>query len=70
MLVFPSSAPAPVPGPLPFGANHRETLWRYRQAVWSLRPTLTETERRGEANQPAQQSPSALCSAAQKPCGA
>ena len=69
MLVFPSSEPAPAPGPLPFGANHQETLWRYRQAVWSLRTDVTGGKRSGEANQPVQQSPSAVCSAAQKPRG-
>ena len=57
MFVSPSSEPAPAPGPLPFGANHQETLWRYRQAVWSLRPGVPDTECSGKGNQPAQRSP-------------
>lgn len=64
MKVFPSHEPTPASGPLPFGANQRETLWRYRQAVWSPSPPVAaQADRRGETNQPARQSPNALISA-------
>lgn len=61
MIAFPSPEPGPATGPLPFGANQRETLWRYRQAVWS--PSLlavAEDDRRGEVGRPTQQPPAAL----------
>ncbi|HEV7213673.1 MAG TPA: hypothetical protein VGP33_01015 [Chloroflexota bacterium] len=65
MTAFPSreATPTPAPDPLPFGANQRETLWRYRQAVWSRPAEVTGADRRNEANQAARQPPQVLNSA-------
>jgi hypothetical protein len=67
MIAFPSNEPASALGPPPFGANQRETLWRYRQAVWSPSlPAAAEADRRGEERAASHQVPGALPGASQR----